>query len=80
MFNQIACRSLILITLAAYGLIGQQRPGAAGPGAAGADKATAAWWAQTTALANDGMEGGIRGRLLMSGLRFMSLSSLRGRD
>ena len=52
MFRQIACRSLILTALAAYPFMGQQQPGAAGP-----DKATAAWWAQTTALANDGMEG-----------------------
>ena len=52
MFKQIACRPLIFFALAAAPLMGQQKPGAAGP-----DKATAAWWAQTTALANDGMEG-----------------------
>jgi Peptidase family M28 len=52
MFKRIACRSAIFFALAAYPLMGQQKPDAAGP-----DKATAGWWAQTTALANDGMEG-----------------------
>ena len=52
MFKLVARRFLILFVLTAVPLPGQQRPDAAGP-----DKATAAWWAQTTALANDGMEG-----------------------
>jgi hypothetical protein len=43
---------VIFFALAAYPLMGQQKPDAAGP-----DKATAGWWAQTVALANDGMEG-----------------------
>ena len=47
MFKQIACRPLIFFALVAAPLMGQQKP----------DAATAAWWAQTTALANDGMEG-----------------------
>ncbi len=51
MFEHIGCRLMILFALAASA-VGQQRVDSTGP-----DKATAAWWAQTTALANDGMEG-----------------------
>ncbi len=52
MGKRVACWCGVWLVLVAAPLVGQKGSGAAGP-----DKATAAWWAQTTALANDGMEG-----------------------
>ena len=47
------------VALVLVGLVGPLLAGAQqnGPGGHDPDKATAAWWAQTTALAKDGMEG-----------------------